>query len=94
MAEREWKNERKKNNDEITLYAQWKRRNNTRFTVTYWKQNVGSSKEQLNSANYTKVGVETYTGTSDSLITLTPYVYPNKDNSANQSVACNSKIIL
>ena len=87
--EQSFKNLTTKNNDEITLYAQWKRRNNTRFTVTYWKQNVGSSKEQLNSANYTKVGVETYTGTSDSLITLTPYVYPNKDNSANQSVACN-----
>ena len=68
--------------DTINLYAQWTRNNTTKFTVTYWKQNIGAGIEH-NTTNYSKVGVETYEGTSDALITLTPYTYKGTNTSTN-----------
>lgn len=66
--------------DTITLYAQWKRLNNVKFTVTFWKQNIVDSNAH-NSTNYSMVGIETYTGTADSLITLTPYTFKGTNKS-------------
>ena len=68
--------------DTINLYAQWTRNNTTKFTVTYWKQNIGTGIEH-DTTNYSKVGVETYEGTSDALITLTPYTYKGTNTSTN-----------
>lgn len=68
----------------VTLYAQWQANNKTEFTITYWVQNIhwinadgteDNSYNTHNGANYTKVGVETYSGVSDTNVTITPYNY-------------------
>lgn len=78
-----FKNLTTKNNDEITLYAQWERVD-VQFKATFWKENINVDERVLNSTNYTKVGTEVYTGQADSFITLDPYKYEGQ----NQSSAC------
>ena len=79
--EQSFKNLTTINNDEITLYAQWERLNNVKFTVTFWKQNITDGTAH-NSTNFQMVGIETYQGTADSLITLKPYTYKGNNQSA------------
>lgn len=67
--------------DVITLYAQWERLNDVKFTVTFWKQNITDGTAH-NSTNFQMVGIETYQGTADSLITLKPYTYKGNNQSA------------
>ena len=66
-------------NKNIDLYAEWERLDGINFTVTYWKQDIGAN-------TYTNAGVEYYTGTADTSITLTPYTYAiSKNKSENQN---------
>ena len=60
--------------DVIVMYAQWKQNTNTRFTITYWAQKIGTPND-YNSSNYNLVGTETYTGLTDGMVTLQPYWY-------------------
>lgn len=67
----------------VNLYAQWQRKDDVKFTVTYWKQKIGTDIAH-NSENYSKVGTESYEGTADSLITLTPYTYKGENAYENE----------
>lgn len=82
----------------ITLYAQWEPNKNTKFTVTYWKQNMydiddngnyNTSVDAHNGVNYTKVGTETYTAVTDTNVNITPYNYnmTAQSNIANKYIA-------
>lgn len=77
----------------ITLYAQWDPNKDTKFTITYWKQNMfeiddngnyNTSVNNHNAANYTRVGTETYTAVTDTNVNITPYNY---DMTAQSSIA-------
>lgn len=72
------------NGEVIDLYAQWKRNDNTKFTITYWKQKINAGTEHI-SANYDMVGKETYTGQTDANITITPYKYEDFPNNGTHS---------
>ena len=71
--EEKFENLTSKNDDTIYFYAQWKRRTDTQFKVTYWQQNIDGS--------YSKVGTDTWKGQSDSFLTLTPYSYKQTSTS-------------
>lgn len=58
----------------IVLYAQWERDTDTKFTISYYKQRIGAGSEH-NDNNYALIGTEVYSGTTDGMVTVTPYEY-------------------
>lgn len=79
--------------NDVRLYAKWLRNSDTNFTVSHWKQKIGSNCNTQGPACYDLVGVETYSGESDRNITVIPYSYKGTPSStvSNDYIVNNSR---
>ena len=86
-------------NHDTTVYAHWTPRNDTRYTVKHWKQNVYDNTNQTitneynthyDSSHYTLAGTDTLTGTTATTVTPNVNTYEGFTSPSRQSITINA----